>query len=150
MFKIYIISDSNKHFDLAIQEYIKRLWKDCEIVKIKPIKNWNDNQIIEKETQELIKQINKQNGFKIVLNPKWKSLNTKELYKLVEEKKQDFSNIIFIIWWANWLDYTKIKSYINLELNLWNMTMPHSLALLVIIEQVYRLAMIKKGTSYDK
>jgi 23S rRNA pseudoU1915 N3-methylase RlmH len=30
------------------------------------------------------------------------------------------------------------------------MTMPHSLALLVILEQIYRLEMIKKGTSYDK
>jgi 23S rRNA pseudoU1915 N3-methylase RlmH len=33
---------------------------------------------------------------------------------------------------------------------LWKMTMPHSLAFLVILEQIYRIEMIKKWTNYDK
>lgn len=150
MFKVFIISDSNKHFETPIWEYVKRLAKECEIVKIKPIKNWRDIQIIDRETDELIKLLEKQKWYKIVLNPKWKNIDTNELYNLVETKKQDFSNIIFIIWWANGIDYEKLKKYIHFELNLWKMTMPHSLALLVILEQIYRLTMRKKGTSYDK
>ena len=150
MYKIIITSDSSKHFESAISEYVKRLWKSCEIIKIKPVKNGSDKQIIGKETDNLIEKLNKIKGFKIVLNPVWKSLNTEKLFKLIEEKKQNFPNIIFIIGWALWIDYFKLKNSIDFELNLWEMTMPHSLVLLVIIEQIYRLEMIKKGTSYNK
>jgi 23S rRNA (pseudouridine1915-N3)-methyltransferase len=150
MYKIIIISDSNKHFEIPIQEYVKRLWRNIEIIKIKPVKNGTDKQIIEKETGELIKKIKKISGFKIVLNPKWKSFETKVFYEFIEQKKASNWNIVFIIGWANWLDYFNLKNHIDFDLNLWQMTMPHWLALLVILEQVYRLEMIKKGTSYNK
>ncbi len=150
MYKIVIISDSNKHFENSIKEYIKRLWKEIEIIKIKPIKNWTDNQIIEKETKELIKILEKQKGFKIVLNPFWENFDTKKFYNFIELKKQNFSNIIFIIGWALGLDYKKLKNFIDFEFSLWKLTMPHSLALLVLLEQIYRIVMIKKGTSYNK
>ena len=150
MYKIIITSDSNKHFDTAINEYVKRLWKKCEIIKLKPVKNWTDKQIIDKETNNLIKVLEKQKWFKIVLNSNWESLNTDKLFKFVEEKKQNFSNIIFIIGWALWIDYLRIKEYIDFELNLWEITMPHSLALLVLMEQIYRIEMIKKWTNYNK
>ncbi|MBT3726750.1 hypothetical protein HOG21_03475 [bacterium] len=42
------------------------------------------------------------------------------------------------------MDYKNLQNQINYELNLGKMTMPHSLALLVLIEQVYRVDMIKK------
>jgi len=150
MYKVIVIADSFKHFDSAIGEYKKRLWKNCEIIKLKPSKKGTDKQIIESETNDLIIKLEKIKGFKIVLNPIWESLNTKKLYNFIESKKINFSNIVFIIGWANWLDYDKLKSNIDFNLNLWQMTMPHSLALLVIIEQIYRLEMIKKWTKYDK
>ena len=150
MYKIIITSDSNKHFDSAIKEYVKRLWRNCEIVKLKPIKNWNDKEIVKKETNELIKKLDKIKGFKIVLNPVWKSFNTNKLYDFIEEKKSLHSDIIFIIGWALGLDYDELKNHIDFSLNLWEMTMPHSLALLVLLEQIYRLEMMKKWTSYNK
>ncbi len=150
MYKIIITSDSNKHFDSAIKEYVKRLWKTCEIIKLKPVKNWTDKQIIEKETDNLIKILEKQKWFKIILNPEWKSLNTVKLYRLISEKKHGFSNFNFIIGGALGVYYSKIQNLVDFELNLWEMTMPHSLALLVILEQIYRLEMIGKWTSYNK
>lgn len=150
MIKIYIIADSYKHFDTSIKEYEKRLWKSIELVKLKPIKNWTNIQIIEKETDLLIKKIEKENSFKIVLNPKWRNLDTKEFSKLIESKQQTVWNISFIIGWAFWFSYDKLKPHISYELNFWTMTMPHSLALLVLLEQVYRIGMIKKWTSYHK
>lgn len=150
MIKIYIFADSYKHFEEAIVEYVKRLWKKCEIVKMRPTKKWTDSQIIESETFEIITKLEKEKWYKIVLSPRWKSLNTSKFYDLVEQKKHSFSDIVFCIGWALWFDYDKLKSSIDFELNLWEMTMPHSLALLVILEQIYRLEMIKKGTAYDK
>ncbi len=147
MTKIYIIADSFKHFETPIKEYEKRLWKNCNLIKIKPEKNWD---IIQKETQNIIEKLKKENWYKIILNPKWKSFSTEKLYEFIENKKQNFWNIIFIIWWANWLSYEELKPHIDLEINLWELTMPHALALLVLLEQVYRIEMIKKWTSYHK
>lgn len=150
MYKIIIVSDSNKHFEVPILEYLKRLWKYVEIIKIKPEKNWEKNHIIGKETRKILDKIEKTKWFKIVLNPIWKNLNTEKFYELLELKKQNYWNIVFIIGWANGLDYDKLKAYIDLNLNLWEMTLPHSLALLVLLEQIYRSEMIKKWTDYNK
>jgi 23S rRNA pseudoU1915 N3-methylase RlmH len=37
-----------------------------------------------------------------------------------------------------------------MEINLWKMVLPHGLAILVLIEQIYRISMMKKWTSYHK
>ncbi len=150
MYKIVIVWDSFKHFENAIKEYEKRLWKNCEIIRLKPVKNWTDKQIIEAETKKVLEKIKNISWYKIVLNPQGKNFNTKEFYNFLESKKQNFWNIIFIIWWALGLDYEKIRENTNYEISLWKMTMPHILALLVLIEQLYRVEMIKKWTSYDK
>jgi len=50
MIKILIFSDSCKHFEEAIKEYEKRLSKNIEIIKLKPYKSTNINDIIQKET----------------------------------------------------------------------------------------------------
>jgi len=150
MIKILTLVDSFKHFESAIKEYEKRLWKECEIIKLKPEKNGSDSQIIEKETDLLIKRLDKENGFKIVLNPNGRNFSTEEFYDFMEIKKQNNKNIIFIIGWALGINYEKLKWNIDFEINLWKMVLPHSLAILVLIEQIYRVWMIKKGTSYHK
>ena len=150
MIKIYIFADSYKIYEKAIWEYEKRLWKNIKIEKIKPFKNINTDLVIQKETEILKWVLEKEKWFKIILSPEWKKFNTQKFYKYIEDKKQNFWNINFFIWWANWLDYKNLKNYADLELSLSDFTLPHSLALLVLIEQIYRLSMIKKGTSYDK
>lgn len=147
MIKIISFVDSFKHYDEPIKEFQKRIWKDIELVKLKPIKNWN---IIEKETDILIDILTKEDWFKIVLNPKGKNLTTEEFFDLIELKKQTYKNIIFIIGWANWIEYSRIKNLVDFELNFWKMIMPHILIILVLIEQLYRISMIKKGTAYHK
>jgi len=147
MIKIISFVDSFKHYSEPIKEFQKRVWKEVELVKLKPVKNWN---IIEKETDILINLLSKENWFKIILNPNWKNIWTEEFYNLIESKKQTYKNIIFIIGWANWIDYSKIKHLVDFELNFWKMIMPHILIILVLIEQLYRISMIKKWTAYHK
>ena len=150
MIKIYIFADSYKIYDKVISEYEKRLWKELKIEKLKPFKNNNTTLVIEKETEILKKVLEKTKWYKIILSPEWKKFNTNNFYKYIEEKKQNFWNISFFIWWANGLDYKSLKSFSDLELSLSDFTLPHSLALVILVEQIYRLSMIKKGTSYNK
>ena len=147
MIKIVSFVDSYKHYEEPIKEFVKRLWKDVEIVKLKPVKNGD---VIQKETEIFEEYLKKENWFKIVLNPNWKNISTEDFYDFIEDKKQNYKNIIFIIGWANWINYSKIKHLIDFELNFWKMIMPHILILLVLIEQIYRITMIKKGTAYHK
>ena len=148
--KIYIFADSYKVYETAIKEYEKRLWKELRIEKLKPFKNKNSDLVIAKETEVLEWVLQKQKWYKIILSPEGKKFSTRELYKHLENTKQNFWDISFFIWWANWLDYKALQQYSDLQLSLSNFTMPHSLALLVLMEQVYRLSQIKKGTSYNK
>jgi 23S rRNA (pseudouridine1915-N3)-methyltransferase len=150
MIKIYIFADSYKHFEEPIKEYEKRLWKSISIIKLKPSKNTNENLVIKEETEIIKNKLSIEKWFKIVLNPLWKSYNTIDFSDLIENKKMTYSNIIFIIWWAFWFDYDELNWYADLNINLGLFTMPHSLALLVILEQIYRSDMIKKGSDYNK
>ncbi len=150
MIKIYIFADSYKIYEQAIKEYEKRLWKLLIIERLKPFKNKNSELVIAKETEVLEKLLQKKKGFKIILSPEWKKYSTQDFYNFVEKTKQNFGNIHFFIWWANGLDYKKLQKYSNLQLSLSDFTFPHSLALLVLVEQIYRLGMMKKGTSYNK
>jgi ATP-dependent RNA circularization protein (DNA/RNA ligase family) len=56
---ILSISDSNKHFQTPIDEYLKRLGKSVEVVDIKPTKHGTRDQIIQKETQDMRDKITK-------------------------------------------------------------------------------------------
>ncbi len=150
MYKIIAVTDSYKQFEIPINEYSERLSKKCEIIKIKPVKNLNDNQTIEKETLLVTQKLEKLKGFKIVLNLNGKILSSSLIYSFIEEKKQIFSDIIFVIWGASWLDYNYLERYCDFSLSLWKITLPHSLCLLVLIEQIYRFEMMKKWTKYHK
>ncbi len=150
MIKIYIFADSYKHFEQAINEYEKRLWKSVSIIKLKPSKRADSKEIIRQETENIIKKLEKEKWYKIVLSPWVKDLDTSQFSKLITDKKVEFSWIVFIIWWAFWFNYDVLEKRIDLKLGLWKYTMPHSLALLVLLEQIYRAEMINKNTSYHK
>lgn len=150
MIKIYIFADSYKHFETSIKEYEKRLWKGIDLIKIKPSKKNDRKQIISEETNIIIDKLKKEKSFKVVLNPKWKIFTTEKFIDFVENKKLNYSNLVFCIWWAYWFDYKLLQNEIDFEMKLWDFIMPHALALLVLIEQVYRIEMIKKWTSYHK
>jgi 23S rRNA pseudoU1915 N3-methylase RlmH len=64
---------------------------------LKPEKNGSDEQIISKETSILMQKLSKENGMKIVLNPKGKNFSTEEFYYKIEQSKLIHKNIIFII-----------------------------------------------------
>lgn len=148
MYKIIIFSDTFKHFEIAIKEYEKRLGKDIELIKLKPSKGKTSELIIEEETNILKEKLEKTKWFKILLFIEWNILSTEKLSQLVEKNKQNYSDIIFVIWWAYWVDIKKIDNLINFKLSFSPMTFPHSMAFLMLIEQIYRIEMIKKWSWY--
>ncbi len=146
MIKILCISDSDKHFDFAIQEYKKRLGKRIEIRNLKPSKNGSSQQIISQDTDNINRQLKKED-MNIMLSLNWETINTMN-FKSIIQKTQNFSqNIVFIIWWAFGLDESKLIN-INKKISFGHMTLPHGLVKLVVIEQIYRALAIISGKKY--
>jgi len=150
MIKIYIFADSHKHFKDAILEYQKRLWKTIELIELKPVKRWTPEQIIDSESKILGGKLEKESWYKIILSPNGNNISTEDFWNIIETQKNSRKKIIFAIWWANGLDYSVLKNAIDLELSFWKMILPHSLALTVLLEQVYRCSEIERGSSYHK
>lgn len=139
------ISDSDKHWASAIWEYTKRLWKSVILEQLKPCKNWTREQIIEKETQEILEKLAKKyKDWDYVLMSKDGELVTTE--KLLDLCKN--RNIVFIIWWPYWLDENELEKIGAKKIAFGNITLPHWLAKLTLLEQIYRIWTIESGKSY--
>ncbi len=148
MFKIIIFSDSYQHFQESICEYEKRLHTNIEIIKLRPSKRKNISEIISEESILLRDKLEKIKGYKILLYIEWQKFSTRELYELIESKSQNFPNIVFIIGWAYGVNIWEINHFIDLKLSFSDMTFPHSMAYLLLLEQIYRISMMKKWTGY--
>jgi len=150
MIKIYIFADSHKHFSDAVWEYKKRLWKQIEIIELKPVKKWTPEQIISAESKILQEKLVNQSGYKIILSPNGKNISTEQFRDIIETQKNSGNKIILAIGWANGLDYNTLKNSVDFELSLWKMILPHSLAFTVLLEQIYRCSEIERGSWYHK
>lgn len=146
MFAILSISDSDKHRNSAIQEYEKRLGKLVIIDNIKPSKNWTREQIIQKDTENIIQILNKkyQQHYKIMMSKDGKLVDTETLENMIHKQ----NHVVFIIWWPYGLNENQINSAIDDKIGFGKITLPHWLAKLTLIEQIYRCETIRSGKSY--
>ena len=148
MIKIISFVDSFKHYEEPIKEFQKRLGKQVNFIKLKPSKRKESNLIIDDESKVLVKFLEKEKWYKVLLYIDSRQLSTMDFYKLVEEKQMQYSNIIFIIWWAYWVDYELLKNNIDLKISFSPMTFPHAQAIMMLFEQIYRTSCIKKWVKY--
>ena len=148
MIKIISFVDSFKHYEEPIKEFQKRLWKQVNFIKLKPSKRKESALIIDEETKDLVKVLEKEKWYKVLLFIDSKQLSTMDFYKLIEEKQMKYSNIVFIIWWAYWVNYELLKNKIDYKISLSPMTFPHAQAIMMLFEQIYRASCIKKWINY--
>ncbi|MDP2090077.1 MAG: 23S rRNA (pseudouridine(1915)-N(3))-methyltransferase RlmH [Candidatus Gracilibacteria bacterium] len=148
MIKIISFVDSFKHYDEPIKEFQKRLGKQVDFIKLKPSKRKEINEIIDEESKDLTKILEKEKGYKVLLYIDCRQLSTMEFFELIEQKQMQYSNIIFIIGGAYGVDYDIIQNNIDQKISLSPMTFPHAQAIMMLFEQIYRVSCIKKGINY--
>jgi 23S rRNA (pseudouridine1915-N3)-methyltransferase len=151
MIQIRSISDGDKHFETGIQEYVKRMGKDIQIVNIKPSKKNTAQQIIDADTCEVVKRLkNLRSGsfFVVMLSKEGKQWTTDQRKDMIEMKKNKSLDIIFIIGGPYGLREELLDSFIDCSLCFGGVTMPHGLVKLVVLEQIYRCFQIISGKSY--
>jgi len=145
-FTLLIISDSDKHFTSACDEYIKRLGRDLTIKIVKPAKWDSQAQTIQKDTENIIQTLeNKFNGWhKVMMSIMWEQMDTFWFHQYCYAQEK----VVFILGWPYGLDEGKINDFVDAKISLWSLTLPHWLAKLVLLEQIYRIETIQSGKKY--
>lgn len=144
MFVILSISDSDKHWNAVVEEYTKRLWKSVKIENITPSRKGNTEQMIQADTENIIAKLGKFSEYKkFLLSKEGKQLDTLALHQLLTNK-----NCVFVIGGPYGLNEPELSKYIDSKISFWAITLPHGLAKVILLEQLYRISTIEQGKSY--
>lgn len=144
MFVILSISDSDKHREKVVEEYTKRLGRSVKIENITPSRKGSTQQMIEADTENIIAKLGKFSEYKkFLLSKEGKQLDTLALHKFLTDK-----NCIFIIGWPYGLNEQELAKHIDAKISFWAITLPHGLAKVTLLEQLYRIGTIEQGKSY--
>lgn len=146
-----------KYLKEGINEYSKRLSRFCELQIIEVddeqapenLSASQEKQVKKREAERIIKRV-KEDSALIVLDLKGKKLNSEEF----ADKLNSFfisgkSHITFVIGGSLGLDEELIQKA-DFRLCLSDMTFPHQLARLILLEQVFRAFKILNNEPYHK
>ncbi|WP_323383133.1 23S rRNA (pseudouridine(1915)-N(3))-methyltransferase RlmH [Myxococcus dinghuensis] len=144
--------DRSGLYEPAVQEYARRLshYTRFELVelseasgrKLKPgdAKSAEADAILDKrKPQDLV----------VALDERGALLDSVELSRYVAKAQVGAKDLLFVIGGDEGLD-TRVRDAANLTLSLSKMTLPHRLARVVLVEQLYRAFTILKGEPYHK
>ena len=146
-----------KFFKDAVDEYLKRMLKfaDVEIIEVPDEKTDekagpNDVKIVlSKEGERLMKHI-KESDHVITLDIKGKKLDSPGLASYIGNTiNQGKSSIAFVIG-GSWGLSDSIKNRSDLALSFSDMTFPHQLMRVILLEQIYRAFKINANEPYHK
>lgn len=145
-----------KYWDAACKEYMKRLGGYCnpQIIEVKESKlpanasETDEQNVIIKEGEDILSKIDN-SDYVIAMDIQGKELSSEELAKKVQEISFNASRIDFIIGGSLGLS-DAVKKRANLRFSFGKITLPHQLARVVVLEQVYRAFKINAGEAYHK
>ena len=161
MLKINIIcigKIKEKYFTDAINEYAKRLSAFCKFSIIElseeKIRNNNPNQsqiyeVIEAEGKRIMQKIS-QSDYVVAMCIEGKMLSSEELSKTLDNiSLSGKSTVDFIIGGSYGLS-NDVKNRADLKLSMSKMTFPHTMARMILSEQIYRAFEISTNGKYHK
>jgi len=142
------------HYKTAIEDYAKRIsnyssLKRIEIADEKIIDSKQEEKIKEKEGEKIIKAIGA-NSFKVALSEYGKEFTSVDFSKFIKDlQNKGINEVSFIIGSAIGISETVINSS-DFKLALAKMTLPHQMAQLFLLEQIYRAFKIMNNEPYHK
>lgn len=142
-----------KYIVEGINEFLKRMqsFAKMKIVELKEDGNDSSRNIsIEKESEEILKTMEKLGGYNILLDIQGKNFSSEEMSEEIERLTVNgVSGINFIIGGSYGVS-ENVRKTVNMRLSFSKMTFPHQLMRLILCEQIYRWFSIIKNTKYHK
>ena len=142
------------YFLKAVEEYKKRLTRFCDF-KIVEIKEENfvseptesqKVEIMKKEGERIQRELK---GFIVAMAIEGNKMSSEKFSKLILDAKDKDGEITFVIGGSYGI-YDEIKKRANLKISFSDMTFPHTLFRVMLIEQIYRGFMIGVDSKYHK
>lgn len=132
----------------AVSEYGKRLPRFCKlkILELPQQEKFDKQKCLEGEGDEILRAVR---GYKILLDIEGQQFTSNELAKKIEKVSLSNSEITFIIGGSYGVS-EKVKEQVDFRLSFGKITLPHNLARVVLVEQIYRAFMIISGSTYHK
>lgn len=142
-----------KSLSQLIEEYKKRIgaYSKIEIIEVsdEPNDRLSDEKVKEIEGQRIIKQL-KKDSYMILLSLKGKQMDSIKFSREIEKiNTYNSSHITFVIGGSVGVS-EQVEQRADLLLKLSEMTFPHNIARLLILEQIYRAYKILNNETYHK
>lgn len=141
----------------GIAEYTKRLGRfgKVELIEVADEKTPDraslveNQQIMTKEADRILAKVGERE-FVVILAIEGKQFPSEAFSQLIQDKlSSGYSTLTFIIGGSLGLA-PKVKQRANLLMSFGQLTLPHQLMRLVLVEQIYRAFMIAEGSPYHK
>ena len=153
---ICVGKSKEKYWDAAYAEYLKRLKGYCspEVIEVKEAKlpanasPADEKKVIETEGREILGRIGSGDCV-IALDIQGKELSSEEIARKISEISFDYSRISFIIGGSLGLS-DEVKRRADFRMSFGKITLPHQLARVVLLEQIYRSFKINRHEAYHK
>lgn len=130
-------------------EYLKRLSAFCkvEVVELKEQNQLsNPALIVEKESEEIMKKLK---GFVVLCDVVGHPLSSEAFAKKINSISMENSTISFVVGGSYGVSES-LKKQANMRVSFSEMTFPHNLFRIMLLEQIYRAFTILTGKSYHK
>ena len=140
----------------AAAEYEKRLGAFCrfENVQLKEERLYDDpsdaeiRNALERESEKILAEIPPR-AFCVAMCVEGKQLSSEELAEKISAVSNQSSDICFIIGSSFGLS-DRVKQRADMRLSVSKLTFPHQLMRILLLEAVYRVFNIQRGTKYHK
>lgn len=145
-----------KYLREGCDEYLKRLsaFAKVQVVELPESRCPADpspaeiQQVLEREGDSILAKIPK--GARVIpLCIEGRELSSAQLASRVADFSQQSSHLVFVIGGSYGLS-PRVKATGDLQLSFGKMTLPHQLARLVLLEQIYRVCAINNHSKYHK
>ena len=138
------LAEVEKDFKKRIQNFA-----ELEITLLAPA---DENSLAEKAKQVEAEKIlvkTQSDDFVITCDLKGKNLDSEKFAEVLGQVRDNSKKIVFVIGGSTGLDQ-KILERADLQVSFSQMTFPHELFRVILLEQIYRACMILSGRKYHK
>ena len=137
----------------GVDEYAKRIQSSLrfsltEIPLAQRTKSSNISRCMQKEAEGILAKI-QDNDYVITLEVAGKHYSTEEVAMRIAEFKADGRNLVFLAGGPDGL-HKSCKARANVQWSLSQLTLPHPLVRILLVEQLYRASSLLEGHPYHR
>jgi 23S rRNA (pseudouridine1915-N3)-methyltransferase len=141
--------DRSGLFKPGVDEYAERLGHYTKFSLVELPEGRGDKAKAQASEAEALLELANDRDWLVALDERGKLLTTDELARFIAQAQSSARDLLFVIGGDEGLS-SEVTSTARLTLSLSMMTLPHRLARLVRVEQVYRAFTVLKGEPYHK